>query len=384
MKNMINADRLAVTFENLVAVDSVSRSEGNFAALLQKRFESLGAETTMDNAGTAAGSDSGNLIVRLPGRNNVSPLLFTAHMDTVEPGSDITATFSDGQFTSQGNTILGADDKSAIAILIEAVTILKEQNLKHGPLELVFTICEEIGLLGARHLEFEKLKAPFGYALDATDTDGLITQAPSANHFKVTVHGREAHAGSSPEKGVNAIVLASKAIANLPIGRIDQETTCNIGRFEGGLATNIVAPTATVTGEIRSHSDEKLEALTDQFTAAFHAAVGEVVDLQPELDPARVDVHIERSFTRTAIPDDHPMVDLARRAAANLKRAMRIKKSGGGSDANIFFEHGVMVGVLGTGMRDVHTTRENVLLADMVKATELVLEIIRLHAEQPQ
>ena len=275
---MVNTDRLASSFMDLVSVDSVSRFEGDFAALLKKRLVALGAETAFDGAAHPAASTSGNLIARIDGGCKVSPLLFNAHMDTVEPGRGISATLNDGLFTSMGNTILGADDKSAIAILLEAVAVLKEQNLPHGPLELVFTICEEIGLLGVKHLAFEKLKSPYGYALDATDTDGLITHAPSASHFEIIVHGREAHAGSSPEKGINAIVLASKAIAGLPIGRIDWETTCNIGRIEGGLATNIVAPTATVTGEIRSHSDEKLKSLTEQFAAAFQSAVDEITD----------------------------------------------------------------------------------------------------------
>jgi tripeptide aminopeptidase len=378
---MVNAQRLAQTFRDLVSVDSVSRSEGALAALLRRRFESLGAETIIDRAGPAAGSDSGNLIVRLSGRNEVPPLLFTAHMDTVEPGRGIAAVFSEGRFTSPGGTILGADDKSAIAILLEAVTVMQEMQLPHGPLELVLTVCEEIGLLGARHLEYDMLEAQFGYALDATDPDGLITHAPSANHFTIKIVGREAHAGSSPEKGINAIVLAARAIAGLPIGRIDRETTCNVGRIEGGLATNIVAPSVTVSGEIRSHSDRKLEALTDRITAAFQSVVDDVTDSSPEREPARVDVHVGRTYCRTAIPDDHPMVVLACRAAAGLGRALRTKKSGGGSDANILFEHGITVGVLGTGMRDVHTTRENILLGDMVKAAELVLEIIRLHAE---
>jgi tripeptide aminopeptidase len=378
---MVNAQRLARTFLELVEVDSVSRSEGTLAALLRQRFESMGAETMIDRAGPATGSDSGNLIVRLHGRDRVPPLLFAAHMDTVEPGRDIAAVFSQGRFSSAGNTILGADDKSAIAILLEVVAVLREMKRPHGPLELVFTVCEEVGLLGARHLEFDRLQARFGYALDATDPDGLVTHAPSANHFTVKIFGRAAHAGSSPEKGINAIVLAARAIAGLSIGRIDRETTCNVGRIEGGLATNIVAPWVTVSGEIRSHSDQKLEALTDRITAAFRSVVDDATDSFPEREPARVDVHVGRTYCRTAIPDDHPMVVLARRAAAGLGRTLRTKKSGGGSDANILFEHGIAVGVLGTGMRDVHTIGENIVLDDMVKAAELVLEIIRLHAK---
>ncbi len=377
---MVNADRLAATFQELVAIDSVSRSEGSFAAKLRQRLDALGAETSIDQAGDAVGGDSGNLFARLRGQqDNVPALLLSAHMDTVEPGKGIVPGFENGRFTSTGETILGADDKSAIAILLEAITILRERNRGHGTLELVLTVCEEIGLLGIRHFDMGQLTAPFGYALDATDTDGLITRAPAAEHFTITVHGRQAHAGSAPEKGINAIVLASKAIAGLPNGRIDRNTTCNIGRIEGGLATNIVAPTATITGEIRSHDEEKLIDLTEKVTGAFQMAVDNFIDFDPTAEPPRLDIRIERAYSKTAIADSHPVVTLARQAAANLNRQLRTKISGGGSDANVFYEHGIMVGVLGTGMREVYTNKENIRLADMVKATELLLEIIRLH-----
>jgi tripeptide aminopeptidase len=302
-------------------------------------------------------------------------------MDTVEPGRGIVPVLTQGRFESAGETILGADDKSAMAILLEVLTVLQERNLPHGPLELVFTVCEEVGLLGSRNFDMGQLKARYGYALDATDPNGLITRAPAADHFTIIVHGRQAHAGSAPEKGVNAIVLAGKAIAELPNGRIDRETTCNIGRIEGGLATNIVAPKATVFGEIRSHDEGKLAAIAEQVTGAFQMAVDNFHDLQPGADPPRVDARIERAYASTDIADDHPVVVLACSAAASLSRPMRTKISGGGSDANVFYEHGIMVGVLGTGMRDVHTTGEHIELADMVKAAELVLEIIRLHSE---
>lgn len=379
---MVNADRLAATFTELVAIDSVSRSEGAFAAMLRRRFTDLGARTEIDRAGRAAGSDSGNLVVRLPGRREAPSLLFSAHMDTVEPGRGIEVVFQNGKFSSAGDTILGADDKSAIAILLEVVAVLREQKLPHGPLEMVFSVCEEIGLRGLRQFDFDGIEASFGYALDATDTDGLITRAPSALHFTITVHGRQAHGGASPERGINAIVLASKAISELPVGRIDRETTFNIGRIEGGIADNVVAPAVTVTGEIRSHDEKKLKAISEQVASTFQRVVGEKRYPDPGLPPARVEVRIERSFTRTNIPDEHPVVALACRAAENLGRTLRIKNSGGGSDANIFFEHGIMVGVLGTGMRDVHTNREQICLNDMVKSAELLLEIIRLHGAQ--
>jgi tripeptide aminopeptidase len=376
---MINTDRLADTFKQLVEIDSVSKQEGEFAGELQRQFEALGAETVVDDAGSPTGSNTGNLIVRLKGDRQVPPLLLNAHMDTVQPGEGIRAIYESGKFSSRGDTILGADDKSAVAILLETVRVLKENNLAHGPLELVFTICEEIGLIGAKNLDFSLISANYGYALDATDTEGIVTRAPSANRFQLTIYGKDAHAGAHPEKGINAIMLASKALSGLSIGRIDQETTCNIGKIEGGLATNIVPPTVTVCGEVRSHDEEKLNRVTKDILDAFEKTVNEYKS-DPGEDLPRLEIMIEKDFSCTHVPEDHPVVTLAQQAAGNLGQPMQTKISGGGADANIFFEKGITVGVLGTGMREVHTVREYVMLEDMVKTTALLLEIIRLHA----
>jgi tripeptide aminopeptidase len=377
---MINKERLADTFKKLVAIDSISKEEGRLCAELKIMFESMGAKAIVDNAGEKIGGNSGNLIVEFPGNVQAPPLLLNAHMDTVEPGTGITAVLEDGIFTSYGDTILGADDKSAIAILLEVLHILHEHNLSHGPLEVVLTVCEEIGLLGAKHLDLNLINAKYGYALDATDTQGIVTRAPSANRLEFQVHGKDAHAGAAPEKGINAIFLASQAIAQLELGRIDQETTCNIGVIEGGKAINIVPNLVTVKGEVRSHDQEKLDNITNKIVSSFHRTIANHKAASVDDNLPFLETKIEKDFSRTHIPDDHPIVKLACRAAANLARKIVTKTSGGGADANVFFENGIAVGVLGTGMRDMHTTRESVALEDMVRTTELVLEIIRLHS----
>jgi tripeptide aminopeptidase len=377
---MINPDRLADTFSRLVQVDSVSRDESAICSELQNILEAMGAETFVDDAGKAVGSNTGNLIARFRGSVDAPALLLNAHMDTVEPGNGVKPVYNDGVFTSDGTTILGADDKSAIAILLEVLTVLREDRLPHGPLEVVLTICEEIGLQGAKNLDLSRLTAKFGYALDATDTAGIVTRAPGANHLKFVVHGKDAHAGAAPEKGINAIAIASKAIAGLTLGRIDQETTCNIGVIQGGVATNIIPSQVTVNGEVRSHDPRKLADLTRTIVSAFETAVQEYVPQSAEAGRPRLEVEIVPDFTRTHIPDDHPVVALAMKAAQNLGRTLIPKITGGGADANVFFSKGIMTGVLGTGMRDMHTVREWVRLSDMVLTTELVLEIIRLHA----
>jgi tripeptide aminopeptidase len=377
---MVNRERLAETFKFLAEIDSISKEEGMLAGKIREILVSMGAETLVDNAGERIGGNSGNLIAKFKGNSMVPPLLLNAHMDTVEPGRGVTAVLKNGTFTSDGSTILGADDKSAIAILLETLYILKENNLKHGPLEVVFTVCEEIGLLGAKHLDFSHLAATYGFAVDATDTEGIVTRAPSANHLEFEIHGKDAHAGAAPEKGINAILLAGKAIAGLELGRIDHETTCNIGIIEGGIATNIIPNLVTVKGEARSHNEDKLNEITDRIAASFKKVIEEYKGKDTNGELPRVDIRIEKDFSRTDIPLDHPVVVLANRAAENLGRKMKTKTSGGGADANVFFEKGILTGVLGTGMRDMHTVRESVNLDDMVRTVELLLEIIRLHS----
>ena len=377
---MVNQNRLAGTFKFLAEINSVSKEEHTLCMEIKKMVESMGAETCVDDAGDKIGGNTGNLIAKFKGNRKVPPLLLNAHMDTVEPGKGVNAILSDGVFTSDGTTILGADDKSAIAILIESIKIIQENELPHGPLELVFTVCEEIGLLGAKHLDLDRITATFGYALDATDTEGIVTRAPCANRFTIKVHGKDAHAGAAPEKGINAISLASKAIANLELGRIDPETTCNIGIIEGGTATNIVPNLVTIKGEVRSHDEEKMDRVTDTIVSSFKEIVENYKSMTSDNTRPRLEIEIQKDFPRTYVPDDHAVVTLACRAAENLGRKMKTKISGGGADANIFFEKGIMTGVLGTGMLDMHTVRESVRLDDMVRTTELLLEIIRVHA----
>ena len=379
---MINRERLIDTFKFLAKIDSVSRNEGEIARELKRILESMGAEAVVDGAGQKTGSNTGNLIAKFKGTKKIPPLLLNAHMDTVEPGRGVVPVLKDGIFTSDGTTILGADDKSAIAVLIEVMTVLKENNLPYGPIEMVLTICEEIGLMGAKHLDMSLITAKYGYALDATDTEGIITHAPSANKIEFRVHGRDAHAGAAPEKGINAIHLASKAIAALQLGRIDKETTCNIGIISGGIATNIIPNLVIIKGEVRSHDDEKLKRVTRDIVASFENAVKSYGSDSSDGLP-KVDVIIDDDFSRTDIPENHPIIALAKKAAANLGRKMITKITGGGADANIFYKRGIITGVIGTGMRDMHTVRESVSVDDMVKTGDLMLEIIRLHTLNP-
>jgi len=378
---MIDRERLARTFSRLVRIDSVSKEEKAISEELCAVLASMGADVAQDDAGEKIGGQTGNIVAKFKGDVDVPPMFLNAHMDTVEPGRGVEPVLENGVFSSKGDTILGADDKSALAVILEVLWIIKENRLSHGPLEVVFTVCEEIGLLGAKNFNFDMVSATYGFALDSTDPQGVITRAPSANYLVFNVHGKAAHAGAKPENGINAIQIAGKAIAGMRLGRIDHETTCNIGIIGGGLAINIVPEHVRVEGEARSHDEEKLNKVTTAMVEAFKKAVADTHDPSLDENLPVLDYTVEKEFTRTDIPENHPVVTLARQAAANLNRKMVCKSTGGGADANVFTQHGIDLGVIGTGMLDMHTVKESVKLDDMVATTELLLEIIRIAAQ---
>ncbi len=380
MEYMINLERLAQTFKTLVSIDSVSKEEGQISMAIQGLIAPFAAQMMVDKAGEKTGGDTGNLIVRIDGNRRVPPLMLNAHMDTVEPGRGVKSRYADGVFTSDGTTILGADDKSAIAILLEALRMIKENNLPHGPLELVFTVCEEIGLLGAKHLNYDLIASPYGYALDTSDTESIVNQAPAANRIDILLHGKDAHAGVDPEKGINAILLASRAIAGLQLGRIDAETTCNIGVMEAAGATNIVPKRVRIGGEARSHDEAKLDRVTRNIVSAFEKTVDEYRFRHSTDDLPRLEARVENEFGRTCIPVEHPVVQIAQSAAADLGRTLTTRRTGGGSDANIFFSKGIVTAVLGTGMREMHTLRESIRIEDMADTLRLLLRILDNHS----
>lgn len=374
---MINSQRLAERFQSLVKIDSLSRQERDVALVLEKILTEMGASVCYDTAGEQVEGNCSNLVARFKGTVAAEPIFLSGHMDTVGPGKGIKVQFEDGVFRSDGTTILGSDDKSALAIIIEVMDVILENKIAYPPVEIIFTVCEEIGLLGAKNFDYTLMESKFGYILDSTDTDGIVTKAPAANKIIIKIHGKGAHAGAEPENGVNAILVASQAISTLKLGRIDAETTCNIGTIKGGVATNIVPAFVEIHGEARSHDPEKLKQVTDDIVTAFHKAASEFRDNGglPE-----VETIVENDFPHTDIPENHKAIGLARKAAANLGVALESKTIGGGADANIFFGKGIVAGVLGTGMTDVHTLNESVSLSDMENSARLVLEILKVHA----
>lgn len=381
---MINRDRMRDHFLTLVQIDSLSRKERRVAVHLQEELAALGAAVSFDRAGEAVRGEVGNLIARLPGtRPGVSPFLLSAHMDTVGPGEGIRPVVEGDVIRSDGTTILGADDKSGIAVICEVLRVLREEQIPHGEIEVLFTICEEVGLLGAKHLDASRLRARLGLVLDSSSPDRLIHRAPAANRLEFTVHGLEAHAGVSPEKGINAIRIASEAIAAMRLGRLDEDTTASIGLIQGGIATNIIPNHVTIKGEIRSHDETKLKAQTEHMIGCFQeAAARHRVTLDGVSTQGQVTSQVRRDYDRLFLPEDAPIIRLVREAARNLQREITLWRTGGASDANVLSAKGIEVANVGTGQRGVHTVKEHLLLTDMVRSAELILEVVKLQAEK--
>jgi tripeptide aminopeptidase len=371
---VIQSARLKSFFLELVQIDSLSRHEGRIAARLTQELEQLGAEVFVDDAARAVGGEVGNLIAHVPGTADAPPLLLCAHMDTVSPGEGVTPVVEDDVIRSDGTTVLGGDDKSGVAIVCECVRVCREHGLRHPPIDVVFTICEEVGLLGARHLDLSRLRARRGLVFDSDAVGFVFTRAPGAAHLEVVVHGRAAHAGMAPERGVSAIRVAAEAIAAMRLGRLDAETTANLGRIEGGRATNIVPDEVRIRGEARSHDSERLAAQIAHMRACFEEAAA-------RHPGARVDVQVETAYESMSVADDAPIMRLVAAAAARVGRTITSAGMGGGCDANILNRRGLEVVNLGTGMRDIHTTSEWLRVSDMVAAAEVTLAAIELAAD---
>ncbi len=376
---MINQQRLCQEFVCLTAIDSPPLKEGAIAVYLEKRFRELGAEVLFDHAAAKTGGQTGNLIARLPGYDSdAEPILFSVHMDTVEPGGQVKAVLHDGVFSSAGQTILGADDKAGVAELIEALEVVREQKIRHAPLEIVVTIAEEIGLVGAKALDYTLLRARSGYALDTEGVGWMVLRAPGANHLQIEIEGLASHAGMAPEQGLSAIQTAAIAIARMRLGRIDHETTANIGRIEGGVARNIVPQKVTIVGEARSHDPDKLRQQTEHMLACCEKAAGMMTCTRDGIEVRpRVRADVRADFPSMSVAEDAPTVMRAKRAAATLGQELKVRLGGGGSDANMFNSYGIETIILATGMKKVHTHDEFVAVADMVTVTELLVELMR-------
>ena len=378
----INSERLAQLFTALCTIDSPSGEESRLAVFLKELFAQEFPEAVIfeDSSAPTTGSDANNLVIHFKGNLPGEPIFFNCHLDTVEPSRGVKVLREGTRFSSAGDTVLGGDDKAGIAILIESIRAIREEGLSHLSFDLVFTTCEEIGLRGAKALDLSLLRAREGYALDSSGVDLLIIGAPAANHFHFTVTGAAAHAGLHPERGINAIQLAARCLADLPLGRLDEESTANIGRITGGTATNIIPERVLVEGEVRSHSPEKLAAFSQQIKDTIQAAIdhwspGPGAQLGAGVRP-RLDFQLAQEYPAMHLDRTASVLRRVDKAAAPLQREIRYERAGGGSDANIFNGKGLATAIIGIGMDHVHSTEETIDLQDMKRTAELVFALL--------
>lgn len=383
---MVNEERLLNYFLDLVRIDSEAYHEREIADKLTADLKALGLDVVEDDAAAKIGSGAGNLIATLKGSvSSAQPILLCSHMDTVVPGRGVKPRVEDGIVRTDGTTILGGDDKSGLAVIMETLRAIKEQNLAVGDIEVVFTVCEEKGLLGAKALDVSRLRSKFGLVFDSDEPGVLYTKAPAGVHFEWKVFGLAAHAGMAPEHGLSAIQMASVAIANMKLGRIDFETTANVGLINGGMATNIIPQEVVVQGEARSRDAQKLDAQVRHMLQCFEDAVAgqEVMIHEGERYKARLEAHHEVAYDAMNVPDDSSLVRLVQEAGRAMGVEIPIEAMGGACDANAFNGKGLLVANMGCGMRDIHTTSEWLDVRDMMKTAHIVQELLRLQAAGP-
>ncbi|NYB75940.1 M20/M25/M40 family metallo-hydrolase [Sedimentibacter hydroxybenzoicus DSM 7310] len=368
---MINQERLINVFMEYVQIDSETKNEKAISKRIINDLKDLGYEPYTDEAGKKLNSNGNNVYCFIPGTNQSESMLFSAHMDTVTPGNGIVPYIDGNYIKSKGDTILGGDDKAGITAIIEALRTIKENNLPHRPIEIVFTICEEGGVNGVKEVEFSKLTSKKGIVLDSGGSPGkIIIEAPGQTRIFAEITGKPSHAGVSPEKGISAITVAAEAVTNMNLLRIDSETTANIGTFKAVGATNIVSPLVEIVAEARSRSTEKLKLQTDHMVKCLQDACDKY--------GAALEYNIEYCYLSYAFDSEDEHIKQIESVCEKLGLEAEKIPSGGGSDANVFNLNGIKAVNVGAGMELAHTTDEQLNINDFINASKFVFELMTI------
>ncbi|WP_417870164.1 M20/M25/M40 family metallo-hydrolase [Vibrio furnissii] len=367
----IHSQRLIDNFLQLIQIDSESGNEKAIGEHLCEQLGELGF-TVHKLPVPEAVSNGFNIYARLDGTLADSVVL-SCHMDTVKPGIGIEPIIEDGIIRSKGNTILGGDDKSGIAAILEAVRALKEQNRAHKTIEIAFTVHEEGGLKGSQNFDMNFIQSTKAVVLDTGGPIGTIVKAaPGQQKLTVTIKGKPAHAGLVPEDGISAISVAADAITQMKLLRIDEETTANIGMVNGGQATNIVMPELTIVAEARSLNDDKLAAQVEHMISTF--------DTVAKKHGAEAVIQSTRAYNAFVLDEAHPLICELKAAFNAMGIEAKTKRTGGGSDANNFNEKGLITVNISTGMAKVHTTEEYIAVDDLVKVCQFLETYLSLES----
>ncbi len=360
----INRDKLVKTFVELVEIPSPSWHEKKVMDYVIKRFKALGAVCTPHRCG-----ESHNLLIKIPGDSKRTPILFSGHMDTVVPCDNVKAVVTDTKISSNGKTVLGSDDKAAIAIFIEAIEYIKAKKIPHGNIEILLSCAEELGLKGIKGFDLGLLKSKYGFVFDSSgDIGRIIVKAPYHSNMKIVIKGRASHAGMAPEKGINAIRVLSEIVTLLPNGRIDDETSLNVGIISGGRATNIVPEEAFCDLEVRSIQKDKMldvEKNAREVIKKTCAKFGAKPFIQRTLE-----------YEGFSINETDPVAVITSEAMKKIKIKPSFVAMGGGSDTNIINSSKVKAINLSCGMQKIHSTEEFILIKDLVSGTRLAVSLI--------
>lgn len=367
---LVNKERVVKEFSRLVAIDSPSFGERQKGDYLKEVLEALGLFIQEDDAGSRIGGNCGNIYGFLAGSGEEEPILLCAHMDTVEPAVGKQAIVGDdGIIRSRGDTVLGADDCSGITAILEALRVIKENKLAHRPVEILFTVAEEVYCKGVKAFDFSKIRSKEAYILDLSGFVGSAAyQAPSILSFKIAVHGRSAHAGFAPQDGIHAILAASDAITKIPMGKIGDDTTLNIGLINGGTATNIVPDSCTVNGEIRSYSHEKALEIAEKVKWQFIASADAI--------GAGVQFDLQVNCRAYETPLNSHVIKHFEKCCAGQNVPVSLIKTFGGSDNNVFAEHGISGIVLASAMNRCHSCEEYTTVDALLDTSALTLALL--------
>lgn len=367
---MIDSKRLTDSFLALTAIDSPTFSERAMADELTARLTELGLTVTEDDAAAAIGGNAGNILGVLPGTIPGAPLLFAAHMDTVKPCEGKKALVKpDGTITSEGDTILGADDLCGVAEILEALRSIQEENKPHRDIEVLFTVAEEFFLKGSEHFNMSRCRAREGYILDVDGPVGTaVVGAPTGVRFIANVHGKSAHAAIAPEEGINAVTIAARAIAGIRQGRLDQDTTACISIIRGGEQGNIVPDSCFVEGEVRSLDPGKADYQVSHMQRAFIQAAGYA--------KGSVDFQLTRVYEAYRVPEDAAVVQRFLEACRQCGIEPSLTCSTGGSDNSMLSAKGFQGIILACGMHDIHGTSEYTSVGELMAGAQMVEKLM--------
>ncbi|HUZ81033.1 MAG TPA: M20/M25/M40 family metallo-hydrolase [Gaiellaceae bacterium] len=356
-------------FTELAAVPSPPGQERRVADLVVRYLQDCGLGVDEDGCGPRIGSTIGNLYTRIEPTADGEPLLLCAHLDTVPPTAAIDPVVEDGVVRNAAGTILGADNKAAVAAMLEATRIVLAERRPHAGIELLFTPMEEVGLVGAYAFDHTRLRARTGYVFDQAAPIGVvILGAPYSQSLEVTFHGRAAHSGMHPEDGRSAIAAAARAISEFRLGRVDEDSTANVGTISGGTATNIVAEWCTFVAEARSQDERKLADLIQEMQDAITFAA--------EVAECDVETKARKSYRGYRFAKSDRAVALAADALTRRGHTVTYELSGGAADANVFNERGLECVNLANGMTDIHTPAEHIAVADLEAMVDVTLALV--------